>query len=199
MIVNKLLYYFIIFNIIISCDKKKPSIVFFPDMYYSVAYDPYQEAVQPYINKSNSVPLFKKMNGKTFLNPVKGSIARNIENILPLELDNSNQGYEMSKKIITSPIPKSIKFTKIIENGKKLYEQNCLVCHGVNGDGNGPIVNSGAYNGVPKYSDRDISIGSIYYVITYGKNAMGSYAANMNIIDRWYISEYIINNFKRKN
>lgn len=181
-----------------SCDKKKPNIVFFPDMYYSVAYEPYQEAVQPYIKYTNEVPLFQKKLGQTALLPVKGTISRNIPfSILAMNFDNSIESYEYSKSILISPLLGNK--NKNLEIGKKLYEQNCSICHGVNGDGNGLMVQKNVYSGVPNYIDRNISVGSVYYVITYGKNIMGSYASNMNIEDRWRVAEYVMKVFKQKN
>ena len=52
-----------------------------------------------------------------------------------------------------------------------MYEQTCSACHGLNGDGQGPIVQSGAYSGVPAYKDRAITVGTIHYVITNGGKA----------------------------
>lgn len=178
-----------------SCDKEKPSRVFFPDMYYSVAYEAYQEAIQPYIKYSNDVPLFKKKLGQTALLPVKGTISRNIPfNMLSIIFNNSIESYKYSKSIVISPLGGNM--NKNLSIGKKLYEQNCAICHGINGDGNGLMVQKGVYSGVPNYNDRNISVGSVNYVITYGKNTMGSYASNMNMEDRWRVAEYVISAFK---
>ena len=65
------------------------------------------------------------------------------------------------------------------------------------GDGQGPIVQSGAYSGVPNYADRDITVGSIHYVITNGRNAMGSYAGQLNAGDRWRVAMYVMSAFKK--
>ena len=72
----------------------------------------------------------------------------------------------------------------------------CAACHGVNGDGQGDIVQSGAYSGVPAYKDRDITVGSVHYVITNGKNLMGSYAGQLSPADRWRVAMYVMNAFK---
>jgi cytochrome c len=82
--------------------------------------------------------------------------------------------------VTTSPLTQ--KSSKDIERGKKMYEHTCTACHGTNGDGQGPIVQSGAYSGVPAYKDRDITVGSIHYVITNGRNLMGSYAVNLLLL-----------------
>lgn len=181
--------------IIASCSKKQPSIVYFPDMYYPVAYDPYQEAVVAYGEQSTTVPLFSKQSGATALAPVPGSISRNPEGVLPMELPNTPEGYDASKQILKSPLNPDNR-EKDLARGKDLYAKTCSACHGTAGDGQGNIVQSGAYSGVPNYKDRVITVGSVYYVIEHGRNAMGSYAGQLLPGDRWRVAEYVINEFK---
>ena len=50
-----------------------------------------------------------------------------------------------------------------LENGKKLYEIYCSVCHGSKGDGQGILMKREVYLGVPSYADREITEGSIYH------------------------------------
>ena len=77
-----------------------------------------------------------------------------------------------------------------------MYVKTCSACHGTGGDGQGDIVQSGAYSGVPNYKDRDITVGSVHYVIEHGRNAMGSYAGQLLPGDIWRVAEYVINEFK---
>lgn len=181
--------------LILSCSKKKPSLVYFPDMYYPVAYDPYQEAVIAYGEQGTTVPLFSNHEGATALAPVPGTISQNPEGILPMDLLNTPEGYDASKKITVSPLdPKNR--DKDLARGKDLYVKTCSACHGTGGDGQGDIVQSGAYSGVPNYKDRDITVGSVHYVIKHGRNAMGSYAGQLLPGDIWRVAEYVINEFK---
>mgnify|MGYP001796359467 CR=1 FL=1 len=53
-----------------------------------------------------------------------------------------------------------------------------------------------AYQGVPKYADRDITVGSVHYVMTHGRNAMGSYAGLLSVGDRWRVAMSVMNAFK---
>jgi cytochrome c len=69
----------------------------------------------------------------------------------------------MSKKITSSPLNPANK--EGFERGKKLFDHTCAACHGTGGDGQGPIVQSGAYSGVPNYADREITVGSVHYVL----------------------------------
>lgn len=181
--------------VITSCSKKKPSLVYFPDMYYPVAYDPYQEAVVAYGEQSSTVPLFANQDGRTALSPVPGTISQNSDGVLPMDLPNTAEGYEASKLIKISPLNPANR-VKDLARGKDLFNKTCAACHGTSGDGQGNIVQSGAYSGVPAYKDRAyITVGSVYYVIEHGRNAMGSYAGQLLPGDRWRVAEYVINEF----
>ncbi|AGW86323.1 Cytochrome C Class I [Blattabacterium sp. (Nauphoeta cinerea)] len=201
---NKYFYRFIILNIISSVfflescwfDKTKPNVVYMPDMYYSEAYEPYSD---PDFNNQNNkkikIPLFKEKTSSLF--PVKGTISRNY--LFYNFTDFENKGLNDSKNIIQNPLQNNHfeKMKVTIKKGEKLYKINCSICHGKNGDGQGELVKNEKILGVPNYKDRDITIGSIYYVITYGKNNMSSYASQLNETDRWRVSEYVM--FLKKN
>jgi mono/diheme cytochrome c family protein len=80
----------------------------------------------------------------------------------------------------------------MFKTGKELYASNCMHCHGEKGDGNGPMVLSGAYNGVPNYADKvALSDGQMFYSIYYGKGAMGSHASLVNKKEIWTLVHYI--------
>ncbi len=80
---------------------------------------------------------------------------------------------------------------KLFEQGKKLYQINCNHCHGEKGDGNGPMVASGAYTGVPDYKNLTIAEGQMFYSIYYGKGMMGSHASMLNKREIWTLVHYI--------
>lgn len=180
--------------LVTSCSDKKrtPSIVYMPDMYYATAYDPYQKANAEYPERetASDVPVFNAHYNMSALESVEGSVARSEGDILPWPYKNNNAGYAQAKAITASQL-KGDK-VKDLEKGKKLYAQNCAVCHGAAGDGQGSIVQSKAYSGVPTYGERDITVGSVYHVIMYGKNAMGSYASQLTPADRWRVAEYVM-------
>lgn len=181
-----------------SCSGKKrdPSIVFMPDMYYSVAYEPFSDANFGYWPerdaKQSNIPLLVDYANMSSIWPAEGSVPRTDEQmILPWEFKNTNQGYRQSIDITVSPL-KPENRERDLEIGEKLYGQTCLVCHGSQGDGQGPIVQSRAYSGVPTYDERDITVGSVYHVIMYGRGTMGSYAAQLTPVDRWRVAEYVM-------
>ena len=77
-------------------------------------------------------------------------------------------------------------------NGKELYGIYCAVCHGNKGDGQGILMTREKFLGVPSYADREITPGSIYHVLMYGKNAMGSHAGQVNAKERWQIAQHVM-------
>lgn len=183
-----------------SCGKGNPPLVYFPDMYFPVAYDPLQKAEDPYSKHDNEVPAFVKQNGGTALTPVPGTVPQNrdgifAEGLLPANMDEYNAGYEASKAVTASPLNPA-NAEKDLARGKVLYEKTCSACHGTAGDGQGSIVQTGAYVGVPKYADRAITLGTVHYVIENGRNAMGSYAGQLTPGDRWRVAMYVMNEFK---
>lgn len=185
-----------------SCGpKENPPLVYFPDMYFPVAYDPLEKAEIAYSDHETQIPLFLNNDGGTGLRPINGTVAQNPDHIVeanndaPQTPDEYNKGYDEYKTMTVSPLnPKEKAYD--LARGKILYDHTCSACHGTNGDGQGPIVTSGAYQGVPKYADRDITVGSVHYVLTHGRNAMGSYAGMLTAGDRWRVAMYVMSAFK---
>mgnify|MGYP000981237857 CR=1 FL=1 len=87
----------------------------------------------------------------------------------------------------------------VLKRGAIVYKNQCAVCHGAKGLGDGPLIvredgSDGAYKAIPPaYSDRlkTLKDGEIFHSITYGKNLMGGYAAHVNADDRWKLICYI--------
>ena len=157
-----------------SCfDSSKPNYQYFPNMYESVGYGTYDQ--------SDAFP-----NGIEAQLPVEGSVPRGWQ---PYEFEDSNEGYELAKVNLTSPL---LNNEDNLANGKKMYEIYCSVCHGYKGDGNGILMEREKFLGIPSYADRDITEGSIYHVLMYGINLMGSHAGQVNDEERWQISQYVL-------
>ena len=157
-----------------SCaDPSRPNYQYFPNMYEPVGYKTYADS-----------DAFS--NGIEAQIPVEGSIARGWE---PYDYPDTNEGYESAKTTLMSPI-EDIDANKV--NGKELYEIYCAVCHGNKGDGQGILMTREKFLGVPSYVDREITPGSIYHVLMYGKNAMGSHAGQVNAKERWQIAQHVM-------
>ena len=157
-----------------SCfDKAKPNYQFFPNMYEAVSYETYSEH-----------DVFK--GGVEAQVPAKGSIKRGF---VPYEIPNTPEGYALAKATLKSPLdPTTINQDK----AKDLYTVYCAICHGEKGDGKGNLVVKEKFLGVPNYKDREITDGSIFHVITYGLNSMGSHANQLSQEERWMVSDYVL-------
>ena len=173
----KKLFFVLIFGIMIfleSCSSSsKPNYQYFPNMYESVGYETY--------SKSDAFS-----NGIEAQTPVNNSIARGWT---PYDYLDTNEGYEEAKINLKSPIEIS---KENLSKGKELYGIYCAVCHGSKGDGQGILMTREKFLGIPSYKDREITPGSIYHVLMYGKNAMGSHAGQVNEIERWQIAQHVM-------
>ena len=157
-----------------SCqDKLKPNYQFFPNMYEAVPYETYSEH-----------DVFK--NGKEGQLPAEGSIKRGF---VPYEIPNTTEGYALAKETLKSPLD-SLSLNP--EKGKELFNIYCAICHGEKGNGKGKLVEREKFLGVPSYKDREITEGSIYHVITYGLNSMGSHANQLTQEERWQVTDYVL-------
>ena len=157
-----------------SCfDKAKPNYQFFPNMYEAVSYETYSEH-----------NVFK--GGVEAQVPAKGSIKRGF---VPYEIPNTPEGYALAKASLKSPLD-SLSINQ--DKAKELYTIYCGICHGDKGDGKGNLVVKEKFLGVPSYKDREITDGSVFHVITYGLNSMGSHANQLSQEERWVVADYVL-------
>ena len=172
--------------IVVSChDKRSPNYQYMPDMYEPISYETYQET-----------SAFR--NGISAQLPVEGTVARGH---MPYEYPDTPEGYAAAKENLKNPTPfasyrnaDSTVTDEYLNDGKQLYTIYCAVCHGDKGDGQGVLVEREKLLGIPSYDDagRAITPGSIYHVVRYGLNAMGSYANQVNEEERWKVVEYVL-------
>lgn len=168
--------------LLVSCfNKEKPNYQFMAstDMYEPVGYETYYE-----------VPQTAFSNGMEAQLPAENTIKRGW---MPYMFDNTNQGYEQAKALLQNPLknntPDDLK--KHIQKGAELFNIYCMVCHGSEGDGQGILAKREKIMGIPSFDSRDITQGSIYHVIYYGRNAMGSYASQITENERWQVALYV--------
>ena len=169
----------------VSCNKvrRNPGRVYMPDMAYSRAYETY----------ASTEGLQKKGIRYTGM-PVAGTIARGD---LPYiyTLPNDTSGYARSSSVKNPLKTDSIMYE--MKEAERLFQVNCAICHGTKLDGNGPLWNNGngPYPAAPRNllepAIKALSDGTYFHVITYGKNLMGSYASQLNPVQRWMVIDYI--------
>lgn len=156
--------------------RRNPGRIYAPDMTYSRAYDAYTE--NPVFADSQSSRL-----------PVKGTIARGHE--LP---DHLTEGDTTAYKTFTT----KLRFSEAeLQEGERLFDIYCGICHGQKLDGNGPLYNggNGKFAAAPaNFKDAkylNMHEGQMYAAIKFGKNMMGSYASQLDIKQRWMVIAYI--------
>jgi mono/diheme cytochrome c family protein len=97
---------------------------------------------------------------------------------------------EEAGTLLSNPLPLT---QPIAERGRKLFGDHCAICHGPVGDGV-PLL-SRAYGGKPgNFLSNEIRArpdGHYFGVLMLGKNAMPSYAADLDNHDRWAVVHYI--------
>ncbi|NQW35934.1 MAG: cytochrome c [Flavobacteriales bacterium] len=124
-------------------------------------------------------------NGLDAQAPVPGTIFRGE---VPYEIANTEEGYQLALKTLKSPLEVN---DANLANGKAMYTIYCTSCHGDKGDGQGVLMQREKFLGIPNYKDRAITEGSIYHVIMYGRNMMGSHASQLTDKERWEIVQYV--------
>ncbi len=163
---------------LVSCDsgsiRRTPGHIYAPDMTYSRAYDAY-----------TSNPNFA--DSQTSRLPVAGTVARG--HMLP---DHLKEGDTTAYKTFTT----SVRFNEDeLKEGHRLFNIYCAICHGSNLDGQGPLFASGKFASMPaNFKDGKylhMSVGQMYAAAKYGKNMMGSYAAQLDAQQRWMIIAFI--------
>lgn len=156
-----------------SCfDTREPNYQYMPNMYESAGYETYSE--------SNAFA-----NGKEGQLPATGSIKRGF---VPYEIPNTPEGYEASK---ANPVPAEAGAYDEAK-AKELFTIYCAICHGDKGDGKGNLAKREKFAGVPDYKARQITVGSVFHVETYGLNMMGSHANQLSQTERWQVAHYVM-------
>lgn len=158
---------------------------YMPDMMDSRAYEAYS------VSEEQREEL--KKQGIHFSNvPVAGTIKRG--EMFPYTLPDSDSGYAQSAAF-KNPLPELNPDEMV--RAERLYLIHCGICHGQNLDGNGPLWKDGAgpYAAAPKNllseEIKNLADGTMFHVITYGKNMMGSYASQLDRKERWMVVKYI--------
>jgi len=187
-----------------------------PDMKHSIAYESNYYDYYSYNTWGSEDDYHKMANPRK---PVEGTIPRGYASVTRSEgvlkpegqkrVDNekSPNGFvpyyyedteeernRATEEITVNPFP----ITEAgLEKGEMLYNINCGICHGEEGNGLGYLVrdDGGVYPAAPAnlISDEFIEAtpGRFYHSIMYGKNVMGAYKDKLSYKERWDVIHYI--------
>lgn len=93
-------------------------------------------------------------------------------------------------RTLVNPIHKS---PESLARGRQMYERHCLICHGEQGRGNGPV----GRQFVPQPMELNLDYvqlqpdGQIFYTISHGSIAMPFYRQAIAAEDRWHLVNFI--------
>ena len=177
-IISKTVVLFLFAMVLTSCDRNRnnPGWDYFPDMFYSTAYESYTKN-----------PNFK--DGMTMRMPAEGSVPRDFA---PFEytLDPESRikaGNDLVNPVLASP--------EAVSAGQKTYTTFCIGCHGISGDGDGQLYTSKLYPLKPRSlssgSALTLKDGEIYHSINLGFGSMGAHGSQIRPLDSWNLVLYI--------
>ena len=159
----------------LACERnpKQPGYEFLPEMVHSIPYDSFA--------KNPVTP-----DGKTMQAPAVGSIPRGFT---PYHYGNTPEEAERAGRELINPVALT---PEVLVRGKKVYETFCLVCHGPEGKGDGPLIPK--FPNPPSYTSknvRDYPAGRLFHIITRGSGMMASYASQISPDERWKLVYYV--------
>jgi mono/diheme cytochrome c family protein len=161
-----------------SCnrDRNNPGWDYFPDMFYSTAYETYSKN-----------PNFE--DGMTMRVPVPGTVPRDFT---PFEYTNDPVSRIKAGKELVNPI---LAAPEALLRGKVVYTTFCIGCHGISGKGDGRLFTSGLYPLKPLSLSGDTATklkdGEIFHTITLGIRSMGAHGSQIRPVDRWKLVLYV--------
>ncbi|HEX7296100.1 MAG TPA: cytochrome c [Pyrinomonadaceae bacterium] len=125
-------------------------------------------------------------NGMTAQPAVPGTIPRGYQ---PFRYASDPAEAERAGRELTNPfLPSEENLTR----GQYIYSNYCAVCHGARGAGDGPLIPK--YPNPPAYQtekSKSLPDGTMFHVITLGRNNMPPHAAQVSAQDRWKVILYI--------
>lgn len=200
--------------VVTSCtvDPNSPGHEYMPDMYRSPAIEPYVDygEIRGIIHKEVAGSM-SSMTPPLFTIPYYGTDSAEVALMLPYKrkatmafakthglydedlmmTDDAELEYRAAAEDI-NPIKISPENSEaLLATGKAIYTSKCAHCHGEKGDGDGPMVKSGAFSGAANLKGLTIPEGQWFYSIYYGKGMMGAHRSIINKKQIWEVIHYI--------
>lgn len=171
--------FLLLFAVVLNgCDRNRnsPGWDYFPDMFYSTAYETFTKN-----------PNFK--DGMTMRVPAPGTVPRDISPF--------NYTIDPESRILagTELINPESPTAEALSRGKTVYSTFCTGCHGDTGSGDGPLFTGGLYPLKPRTLNGNVADnlkdGEIFHSITLGFGSMGAHGSQIRTDDRWKVVLHI--------
>ena len=174
--------------LISSCsrNKREPGKIYIPDMAYSRAIETYAALDSTVFTADDT-----KRGQEIYYDrkPVDGTVKRG--ELFAYTLANDSAGYAQSATV-KNPLPPLNPIDSA--EASRLFNINCAICHGANGQASGPLSTSGKIGGVANFTLSkylQMADGTMFHSVTYGIRNMGSYASQLDRKQRWMLIQYI--------
>lgn len=176
--INEVIFLSLLSLLLNGCDRNRntPGWDYFPDMFYSTAYETFTKN-----------PNFK--DGITMRVPPAGTVPRGF---IPFNYTVDPESRVRAGIELTNPVPPT---AEAITRGKTVYSTFCIGCHGIKGAGDGHLFTSGLYPLKPRMLTGSIAEnlkdGEIFHTISLGLGSMGAHGSQISSEDRWALVLYI--------
>jgi len=139
---------------------------------------------QPYNRPLSQNDLFA--NGSSARNLIPGTVPQTDQRVD----DPASTGLDQNGQPLTAfPVPVT---NDLVKRGQERFNIFCVVCHGVDGHGDGKVVGFQFPAPPDLLGDaRAFPVGEIFNIITNGQGKMLSYGYRVKAPDRWAIIAYV--------
>lgn len=168
-----------------------------PNMYHSVAYEPYSQIMDPEAGRWVTSIEYEDGHAEYYNTNNINPLHMNLRLPAPNTVSRNQMPYRTPKDslaqaaLMVSPLD-TARTKEFLAEGKILYETYCDHCHGAKGAGDGKVADK--YAGVANLQGdayKAITEGHIFHVITMGKGLMMPHGSQISPQDRWKIAKYV--------
>lgn len=159
----------------VRADPQTPNWEFLPDMQYTPALEA--------LGSSESFP-----DGRAWQSQPADTIARGQ---MPLHYAATPADALRAADELVSPIAKDD--SKARAAGAAVYRVNCAMCHGPQGNGDGPATKRGVPPPPSLITGKSAQMkdGQLMHILTYGQGGMAPFAAQLSLDQRWQAIAYV--------
>jgi mono/diheme cytochrome c family protein len=121
--------------------------------------------------------------------PVEGG--ESLPSLSALITEQEMDALKDAAAVIQNPVPANAESVVL---GEYLYQVNCWICHGAQGDGEGPVGLKFATKAPVDLNEdytQDQTDGQIFFTITRGRALMPFYRDALSVEERWHVINYL--------